>query len=331
MTNRITIALDAMGGDHGSTVVVPAALAALSEHPELRLILVGDSAHLQGRLPKHFSQGISNRLEIQHASEVVSMHELPSVALRSKKNSSMRVAINLVKEKRAQACVSAGNTGALMAIARFVLKTLPEIDRPGILGIIPNRFGGVRVVDLGANVDCSSEQLVQFALMGSRLIQQMNQGKLPRVGLLNVGREDIKGNEQVKATALLLQDLQDIQYIGFIEGNDLFNGSVDLVICDGFVGNIALKTAEGVASMIGGMIGDAFKKNLLTRLCGLVAYPVLRTVRKELDPASYNGASFIGLQGIVVKSHGGTNIRGFKRAIIEAVRQVQNILKAKKD
>lgn len=316
-----------MGGDHGPSVVVPAAATVLAEMPQLHIIFVGDQAVLQDAIESAGLRG-SDRVRVQHASQQVAMDELPSIALRTKKDSSMRVAINLVKAEEADACVSAGNTGALMATAKFVLKTLPGIDRPAILGLLPNKHRGVRVLDLGANVDCSAEHLVQFAVMGSVVAEMVDGVKQPRVGLLNIGAEEMKGNEQVKQTAQRLMEVNAIHYIGYVESDDIFMGEVDVVVCDGFVGNVALKAGEGIARLILHYIRNAFNKNWLTKLASLPALPVLKSLGKTIDPARYNGASFVGLRGTVIKSHGGANILGFAYAIREAVLEVENNVSA---
>ncbi len=316
-----TIALDAMGGDHGPTVVVPAALKALAESPQLRLILVGDQSTLEAEVARQ-QAALSDRLLIQHASQIVAMDEAPSQALRGKKDSSMRVAIDLVKRGEANACISAGNTGALMATARFVLKTLPGIDRPAIATVLPTIRGHSYVLDLGANVDSGAENLYQFAMMGSVLAQAVDNIPQPTVGLLNVGQEEIKGNEQVKRAAALLAT-SGLNYVGFVEGDDIYKGTVDVVVCDGFVGNVALKTSEGVSKMISHYMREEFKRNLLTRIAGLIALPVLRALRARIDPRVYNGASLVGLKGIVIKSHGSADIFSFTHAIREAVREVR--------
>lgn len=324
MTNEIvTLALDAMGGDHGPSVVIPAAITALKKFSELHLILVGDEAKLSRQLQRRASSELLQRITIQHASEVVAMDEAPSSALRGKKDSSMRVAINLVKEGKAQACVSAGNTGALMATSRFVLKTLPGVDRPAIVSILPSSKDDVHMLDLGANIDCTPEQLFQFAVMGSVLTEAVTGKPRPTVGLLNIGEEEIKGNLQVKETAELLSKVNEINYVGFVEGNDIFKGTVDVVVCDGFVGNAVLKASEGLAHFMGDKVKKAFTANFITKLCALAAMPILRKVKKQLDPSRYNGASFIGLNGIVIKSHGGANAKGFLSAIKEAVIEVE--------
>ncbi|HRF63240.1 MAG TPA: phosphate acyltransferase PlsX [Candidatus Competibacter sp.] len=324
MTRPLTIALDGMGGDIGPDAVVPAALRVLrTAGDSLRLILVGQEDVLSSQLIRNKAKG-HPRLLIRHASQLVSMDESPAQALRAKKDSSMRVAINLVKQGEADACVSAGNTGALMATARFVLKTLPGIDRPAICTTLPTVHGHTRMLDLGANVDSKAEHLLQFAVMGS-VLATVNGINQPRVGLLNIGEEDIKGNEQVKEAVRLLA-ASDLHYIGFVEGDGIFLDEVDVVVCDGFVGNVALKSSEGVAKLIRHYMTQEFKRNPLTRLAGLVALPVLRALGHKIDPRRYNGASLLGLQGIVVKSHGGADALAFANAIqvamLEAERKV---------
>ncbi len=314
----LTIALDAMGGDHGPSVVVPAALDALTKRKDLELILVGEREVLERELGGAAAGG---RLSVHHASQKVEMDEAPALALRNKKDSSMRVAIDLVKQGRAHACVSAGNTGALMATARFVLKTLPGIDRPAIITALPTMNGHTHMLDLGANVDSTPEQLLQFAVMGSVLVSAVDNNPQPRVGLLNIGEEAIKGNEGVKEAARLLSD-SDLHYVGFVEGDDIYEGKVDVVVCDGFVGNVALKTSEGLAHMIAHYLRREFERNLLTRIAGLVALPVLRSLRAKMDPRSYNGASLLGLRGIVVKSHGGADSFAYSHAIQEAAKEI---------
>ncbi|MEQ1485092.1 phosphate acyltransferase PlsX [Methyloglobulus sp.] len=311
----LTISIDAMGGDFGPEVTVPASLECLKNNPDLKLILVGDSAVLK----QHLGQNISlfqERLVIQHASQQVEMHESPSKALKNKKDSSMRVAINLVHEGHADACVSAGNTGALMATARFVLKMIPGIDRPAIISTLPSIHGHTHVLDLGANVDCTEEHLYQFAVMGNELVKAVENIENPKVGLLNIGEEDVKGNEQVKAAAKLMEN-SSLNYIGYVEGNSLNAGNikVDLIVCDGFVGNVALKSIEGAAKMISTLLKESFSKNIFTKLAALVAYPVLKSFKDRIDPRLYNGASFLGLRGLVIKSHGGADALAFKTAI----------------
>lgn len=319
----ITIAVDAMGGDHGPPVVVPAALQVLAKHKSLHLILVGNQEVLSKELALHRFDDQS-RLKIHHASQYVEMNESPAQALRTKKDSSMRVAINLIKENIAHACVSAGNTGALMATARFVLKTLPGIDRPAIISTFPTLKGNknVRILDLGANVDSTAENLFQFAVMGSVLTSALNNIENPTVSLLNIGEEDIKGNDLVKEAAIRLSNSKAINYSGYIEGDQIYKGDIDVVVCDGFVGNVALKTTEGVAVLIGKIIKEAFRRNIFTKLAALISMPVLKSLKKRIDPDRYNGASFIGLKGIVIKSHGGARIQAFAHAIEEAMVQV---------
>ena len=285
-----------MGGDYGPKVVIPAALRVLKKHLNLRLILVGDREFLQRSLKRYNKRSSIERIIIQHASEIVTMDESPALALRTKKDSSMRVAINLVKEGRAQACVSAGNTGALMATSKFVLKTLTGIDRPAIISTLPTIPGHpVHMLDLGANLDSTPEQLCQFAVMGSVLTQAVENIDRPKVALLNVGEEEIKGNLQVKETSALLKRLKAINYVGYIEGDGIYKGDVDVVVCDGFVGNIALKAMEGTAKLIGAKTKEAFKRNWLTRLSAVCMLFVIKAIKKRLDPAQYNGASLIGL------------------------------------
>ena len=311
-----------MGGDVGPDVVVPAALRALERDPALALILVGDEAELARRLPAH---GFGERLSVKHASQSVGMDEPPAQALRNKKDSSMRIAIELVKSGEANACVSAGNTGALMATGRFVLKTIAGIDRPAICSSLPTVDGHTHVLDLGANVDCTTEHLLQFALMGAVLASAVDDNPLPRVGLLNIGEETIKGNEQVKSAAILLSE-SDLNYIGYVEGDGIFKGDADVVVCDGFAGNVALKSTEGAVRLIAHFMRTEFDRNWLTRLAALVAMPVLRSLRQRIDPRHYNGASLLGLRGIVVKSHGGADELSFANAIaVAAAESEQNV------
>lgn len=320
MTQTV-IAIDAMSGDHGPDVTVPASLRALKQHSGLKLILVGDEAQLGAELSRH-GDAPSERLVLQHASQVVGMDEAPSSALRGKKDSSMRVAINLVKQGEAQACVSAGNTGALMATGRFVLKTLEGIDRPAIITAIPTIRGHVHVLDLGANIDSPAEVLYQFAVMGSVLASAVDNNPSPSVALLNVGEEEIKGNEQVKEASKLLAN-SGLNYIGYVEGDDINKGTADVVVADGFVGNVALKTIEGLAKMISHIMKEEFTRNIFTKLAALVTLPVLKAVRRRIDPRAYNGASLVGLRGIVIKSHGSADVFSFSTAIGEAVREVE--------
>lgn len=311
-----------MGGDHGASITVPAALAVLNQQPELKLILVGVRESLDAELIRHRAKE-SERLVVRHASQIVDMSDPPAHALRTKKDSSMRVAIDLVKQDQAQAIVSAGNTGALMATARFVLKTLPGIDRPAIVTTLPTIRDHVHVLDLGANVDCSPEQLFQFAVMGSILVSAIDHKPNPRIGLLNIGEEDIKGNETVKQAAELLRG-SGLNYCGYVEGDEIYTGDMDVIVCDGFVGNVALKTSEGLAHMLSFFIKQEFTRNLLTRLAGVMALPVLRAFRNRVDPRRYNGATLIGLNGTVIKSHGGADAFAFEHAISVAVEEVRN-------
>jgi glycerol-3-phosphate acyltransferase PlsX len=312
----VTVAVDAMGGDHGPSVTVPAALKFLEETPDARVIVVGLDAPLRAALAKHRSPA-STRLSVHHASEVVAMQEPPAEALRRKKDSSMRVAVNLVKDGTAQACVSAGNTGALMAISRFVLKTLPGIDRPAIASQLPTRTGTTTVLDLGANVNCTPEQLVQFAVMGAALAAAVDGIEKPSVGLLNIGEEDIKGNDVVKATADLLR-VSGLNFYGNVEGNDIYKGTTDVVVCDGFVGNVALKASEGLVTVLYEFLKTEFTRNPLRKLAALLAYPALTAFKRRVDPRRHNGATLIGLMGVVVKSHGSADALAFKFALRKA-------------
>jgi glycerol-3-phosphate acyltransferase PlsX len=320
----VVIAVDVMSGDRGPEVVVQAALECLEESPRLELILVGDTAIVEPLVAGHGAQPDA-RLRLRHASEIVCMDEPPQQALRGKKDSSMRVAIDLVKEGTAAACVSAGNTGALMATARFVLKTLPGIDRPAIISPIPAMNGHTLMLDLGANTDCTPEHLFQFGVMGSALATAAYNIDRPAIGLLNVGAEEIKGNERVKQAAKYLS-ASDLNYIGFVEGNDIFSGRVDVVVSDGFVGNVALKTIEGMAKMIATYIRQEFTRNPFTKLLGGICTPVLRALKRRLDPRRYNGASLLGLNSIVIKSHGGADkfslANAIQIAMLEADKQV---------
>ncbi len=314
-----------MGGDHGLKVTVPAALDVIKKRSDVRLILVGDSHKIQ-RYLKSQKASENDNLIVRHASEVVGMDESPGKALRGKKDSSMRVAINLVKEDVARAVVSAGNTGALMATARFVLKTLPGVDRPAIITAFPTVKDdeNVMVLDLGANVDSCADHLYQFAVMGSVLVSAVKHIENPRIGLLNIGEEEMKGNDQVKATSQLLKASKVINYVGYIEGDDIFTGKVDVVVCDGFVGNITLKTIEGAAKSFGELVKRAFKSNLYTKLVGLMAIPIFKIIKNKVDPGKHNGASLIGLPGTVIKSHGGADRRAFVSAINVAISEVEN-------
>jgi glycerol-3-phosphate acyltransferase PlsX len=311
----VTVAVDAMGGDHGPSVTLPAALQFLEETPDARVILVGQEGPLKAALARQKSQAAS-RVTIHAASEIVEMHEPPADALRRKKDSSMRVAVNLVKDGVAQACVSAGNTGALMAISRFVLKMLPGIDRPAIASQLPTRTGTTTVLDLGANVNCTPEQLVQFAVMGTALAA-VDGIERPTVGLLNIGEEDIKGNDVVKATAELLR-ISGLNFYGNVEGNDIYKGTTDVVVCDGFVGNVTLKASEGLVTILYEFLKTEFTRNPLRRLAAVLAYPALMAFKRRVDPRRHNGATLVGLMGVVVKSHGSADALAFKFALKKA-------------
>ena len=312
-----------MGGDHGPHVTVPAALEFQKRQPQVDIVLVGLQDALQAELVARRAAA-GPRLRLHHASEVVAMDEPPAQAMRYKKDSSMRVSIDLVKRGEAHACVSAGNTGALMAISRFVLRTLPGIDRPAIATVLPNmRRGSTYVLDLGANVDCTAEHLLQFGIMGAMLVAAVEHKERPSVGLLNIGVEDIKGNETVKRAAELLRD-SGLNFSGNVEGDDIYKGSVDVVVCDGFVGNVALKASEGVAQMMATALREEFSRSALTRMLALTALPVIRAFRRRMDHRRYNGASLLGLRGIVIKSHGSADVYAFGQALQRAVEEVRN-------
>lgn len=317
-----TVAVDAMGGDHGPAVTIPACVGALRDNSDLNLILVGRSRDIHDQLGAS-GKRFGGRLRIQQASEIVAMDEPPGLALRNKKDSSMRVAINAIKSGDAQACVSAGNTGALMAGARFVLKTLPGIARPAIVGKIPSLRGHVYMLDLGANVDSPAYLLLQFAVMGSILVKYLDNKPSPSVGLLNIGVEDIKGNEIIKEASRLMRG-SGLNFQGYVEGDAIYTGDVDVIVCDGFDGNVSLKTSEGLAQFITRLIRDEFNTNLLTRIAGLFAIPVINRFGKRIDHRRYNGAVFVGLNGIVVKSHGSADVLAFRQAINEAIQQVRH-------
>lgn len=321
MTKKI-IALDAMGGDHGPTVTVPAAKKALREIAGIDLLLVGDEDQLKAELER-LDMLNEPRVSIHHASEVVGMDEAPAHALKKKKDSSMRVAIDLVKAKEVQACVSAGNTGALMATSKFVLKTIPGISRPAICTMLPSMTGHTHMLDLGANLECTPENLCEFAVMGSVLAQSVEGVDKPSVGLLNIGSEAMKGSDLIKKANLLIADT-DLNYYGFVEGDDIYKGTVDVVVTDGFVGNVSLKTGEGLAALVNHVLRKEFKRNIITKIAAIIALPVLQAVRKTLDPRRYNGASLLGLNGIVVKSHGGADTSSFLNAIKIASIEIEN-------
>ncbi len=313
-----------MGGDFGPRSIVQACLASLSATPSLHLTLVGQPSLLEELIASHPAVDRA-RLSIVPASETITMDEKPAAALRGKPDSSMRVALELLRDGKVQACVSAGNTGALMALSRHVLKTLPGIDRPAMVAAIPTQTGYCQLLDLGANVDCTAEHLFQFSVMGSVAAEALGVAR-PRVALLNIGTEDIKGNQQVKLAAALLQQARGLNYIGFVEGDGLYRGEADVVVCDGFVGNILLKSSEGLATMIATRIESLFRQSLVSRLVGALALPLMRRLQADLAPARHNGASFLGLQGIVVKSHGSAGVEGFQSAIARAVIEIQENL-----
>ena len=318
----ITLAVDAMGGDAGLAVTIPGALLFLRQQTDVRLLMVGDEVQVRQALEA--ANASMDRIQIVHAAQVVEMDEQPQSALKNKKDSSMRIAVNQVKEGLAQAAVSAGNTGALMATARFVLKTIQGIERPAIAKFIPSQNGHMTLVlDLGANVDCTPEQLVQFAVIGSELVHALypNAGA-PRVGLLNVGTEDIKGTDTVKQVFKLLSGSK-LNFVGNVEGGSIFSGDVDVVVADGFVGNIVLKTIEGAVRFMGSAIKQEFQTNLLTKLGALAAMPALKGFKNKLDPRKFNGAIFLGLRGVVIKSHGGTDAVGFSYALEEAFHEAK--------
>ncbi len=313
-----------MGGDFGPRLVVPACIKSLTEYPALHLVLVGDRSIIEPILAQ-YPQNDSSRLTVQHAGEEVTMDDLPVHALRHKPDSSMRIALQLLRDKQVQACVSAGNTGALMALAKHVLKCLQGIDRPAIMTALPTQSGETHLLDLGANVDVSAEQLVQFALMGSAALQIQSVDH-PRVALLNVGSEAIKGNQQVKQAAALLEEIKHLNYIGYIEGDGVFRGEADVVVCDGFVGNILLKSSEGLAQMIAARIRQRLGRGLRAWLLSWLAAPLLRVLRTELAPDRYNGACLLGVTGVVVKSHGSASQAAFQSAIGVAYRAAQERL-----
>jgi len=314
----VTVAIDCMGGDHGPEVTVRAALEFVRKRDDVRAILVG----IEEKIRPFLGNADEPRLVLRHASEVVTMDESPAFAIRTKKDSSMRVALDLVRNGEADACVSAGNTGALMAISRFVLKMLPGIDRPAICAILPTMSGHVHVLDLGANVDCSPEHLLQFAIMGVSLVGAIEHRERPSVGILNIGEEEIKGNDVVKRAAELLKD-SGLNFVGNVEGDNLYMGETDVVVCDGFVGNVALKVSEGLVQMLAVFLRQEFSRNLLTRLVALAALPVIGHFKRRVDHRRYNGASLLGLRGIVMKSHGSADIFSFANALDRAADTVR--------
>ena len=322
----VSISVDAMGGDFGPKITVPASLNFLKSHPDASITLIGNESVIKKFLKKPIES--FDRLSIIHTTQFVTMDESPQSALKNKKSSSMRLAINLVKEGGADAIVSAGNTGALMATGRFVLRMLPGIDRPAIASFLPNQKGTSCMLDLGANADCTSHHLTQFAIMGSILSSVISKKKKPSVGLLNIGSESIKGNEVTKETYELLKK-SHLNFYGNVEGNDIFKGTTDVVVCDGFVGNISLKTTEGLAKMFADFLGQEFKKNIGTKFLALFALPVLKAFKKRLDPRRYNGAAFLGINGIVVKSHGSADAFSFEHALMTAYEEANSKMIAK--
>ncbi|HQO29839.1 MAG TPA: phosphate acyltransferase PlsX [Accumulibacter sp.] len=315
----ITVSIDCMGGDHGPQVTVPSALEFVRQHTDVRVILVG----LADRLQPYLGDLADPRVVVRHASEVVAMDESPANTLRSKKDSSMRVAIDLVRNGEADACVSAGNTGALMAISRFVLKMLPGIDRPAICSVLPTLKGQTYVLDLGANVDCTPEHLLQFGLMGASLVSAVEHCERPSVGILNIGEEAIKGNDVVKRAAELLWG-SGLNFVGNVEGDGIYKGAADVIVCDGFVGNVTLKASEGVAQLLATFLRQEFRRNLFTKLAALIALPVLKKFKRRVDHRQYNGASLLGLRGIIVKSHGSADALAFTRALQRAADEARN-------
>jgi len=311
-----------MGGDHGPQLTVPAALDFLNHDSRASVILVGVEEEINTQLRKHRMHDTS-RVQIRGATEIVGMNESPAIALRSKKDSSMRVAIDLVKDGTAQACISAGNTGALMAISRFVLKMLPGIDRPAICAVLPTMQGHVYVLDLGANIDCTAEHLLEFGVMGAMLVSAVENKSRPSVGLLNVGEEEIKGGEVVRQAGELLRT-SGLNFYGNVEGDDIYKGTTDVVVCDGFVGNVALKVTEGLARMLGNYLRQEFRRNLLTRIAGAFALPVISAFKRRIDPRQYNGATLIGLRGIVIKSHGSADRLAFRIAVQRAADEARS-------
>lgn len=316
----IIISVDTMGGDHGLKITIPACIHFLNKNHDVNLILVGDKEAIYQQIGKDLSK-FNSRIEIIHSTQVVTMDEAPQNAMRAKKDSSMRIAINLVKEGRAQAVVSAGNTGALMAISRFVLRMIEGIERPAIAKILPTIKGEVCVLDLGANVESSPEHLLQFAIMGAQLMRGVTGKHAPSIGILNIGTEDIKGHEDIKKAAELLKN-SGLNFYGNVEGDDINKGTVDVVVCDGFTGNIVLKTIEGAAKMIAYFIRKEFKSSIYAKLLGILAYPVIKKIKAHLDPGKYNGAVLLGLNGLVIKSHGGADDVAFYYALEQAYHEI---------
>ena len=323
MLTHLTIALDMMGGDYGPRSSIPAAISAVNKYPNLTLLLCGDENSISDALRKHKSD-THPRLIIKHCSEVVSNNCEPAQALRNKKDSSMRIALDLVKNKQAQACVSSGNTGALLLIAHFVLKMLPGIKRPALISAVPTeKKQPVYLLDLGANVHCDAQTLFQFGIMGSIVAGETCKGDRPKVCLLNIGSEDIKGNDTIKEAANMMKATPYLNYTGFCEGSDMFSGKADVVVCEGFVGNVALKTCEGIAKLIMYKFTKALKKRFFYRLLAVLLSPIIKKLYRRVNPDQYNGASLVGLRGIVVKSHGNASNKAFLAAIEEAIREVE--------
>jgi glycerol-3-phosphate acyltransferase PlsX len=321
MRMEVKVAIDCMGGDHGAHVTVPAALSVARDDRDASFILVGLQESIELELGRH-GTAPDAQISVRHASQVVEMNEAPAAAMRAKKDSSMRVAVNLVEQGEAAACVSAGNTGALMAISRFVLGMLPGIDRPAIATILPSLKGHTYILDLGANVNCTPEHLLQFGIMCSELVSSVEGKQRPTVGLLNIGAEDIKGNDQVKGAAELMR-ASGLNFHGYVEGDDIYKGTTDVVVCDGFVGNVALKTSEGLAQMLATYLREEFGRNVFSRLAGLLALPVINAFKNRVDHRRYNGASLLGLRGIVVKSHGSADAFAFGFAIRRAIEEAR--------
>mgnify|MGYP006432510701 FL=1 len=324
MNNYLTLSLDVMSGENDPDASILGALDLLSSREDIKLILVGDSESIQNKI----TNADQNRIEIIHTDEIIEMDDSPLDALRKKKNSSMRVAIDLVRDKKAQACISSGNTGALLAISKNSLKTIPTIDRPALMTSIPTKIGFVYILDLGANTLCSAEQLTQFALMGSTVAKEIKNIDKPRVGLLNIGQEEIKGNESIRDASLLISKTS-LNYIGFIEPTNIVEDIADVIVTDGFTGNIVIKTMEGTVNLVSDYIREAFGYNFYNKLIGLMAKPVLRRFKTRLDPRHYNGALLLGLNGIVVKSHGGTDSYGFHHALLTAVDEIEKDIVSK--
>ena len=323
---RVTLAIDCMGGDHGPSVTVPAALGFLEANADASVVLVGRSEDIKKLLPS--AEPFGDRLTVRNATEVVSMDESPALAVKRKKASSMRVAIDLVKDGTVRACVSAGNTGALMATAHFVLRGLPGIDRPALVSALPTLKGQTHLLDLGASTDSKPENLLQFAIMGATLVAAIEHRERPTVGLLNIGAEAIKGNQVVKQAGDLLRE-SDLNFVGNVEGDDIYKGDVDVIVCDGFVGNVALKTSEGLARMIRDFLREEFTRGPLRKVAALFAWPALAAFQRRVDPRRYNGATLLGLRGVVVKSHGSADKLGFATAIERAAEEVRNDVLAK--